>query len=114
MGNPSFQPYIPRNQTPVDVDAVREVVQELYGPGLKQIGRLEFRKPYPDAINRDNLYPRGYRVPKFTLFFGEEGQSTLEHVAKFTIQCGELTNYENFCNFKLRLFPNSLTGSTFT
>ena len=35
MGNPSFQPYIPRNQTPVDVDAVREVVQELYGPDLR-------------------------------------------------------------------------------
>ena len=26
MENPSFQPYVPRNQTPVDVNAVREVV----------------------------------------------------------------------------------------
>ena len=53
-------------------------------------------------------------MPEFTLFFSEKGQSTLEYVAKFTIQCGELENYENFFNFKLRLFPNSLTGSAFT
>ena len=96
------------------MDAVREVVQELYGPGLRQINRPEFHKPYPDAIDRDNPYPRGYRIPEFSLFSGEERQSTLEHVAKFTIQCGELANYENFYNFKLRLFPNLLTGSAFT
>ena len=73
MENPLFQPYIPRNQTPIYVNIVREVVQELYGPGLKQIGRLEFHKPYPNAIDKDNPYPRGYRVPEFTLFSGEEG-----------------------------------------
>ena len=27
---------------------------------------------------------------------------------------GELANYENFYHFKLRLFPNSLAGTTFT
>ena len=38
----------------------------------------------------------------------------MEHVARFTMQCGELANYENFYHFKLRLFPNSLTRETFT
>ena len=38
----------------------------------------------------------------------------MEHIARFTIQCGELANFENFSNFKLRLFPNSLTGNAFT
>ena len=114
IGNPPFHPYVPRNQTPIYVDAVREVVQELYDPGLRQIGRSKFYKPYPDTIDRDNPYPKGYRVLEFILFSGKEGQSTIEHVAKSTIQCGELANYENFCNFKLRLFPNSLTGSAFT
>ena len=108
------QPYITRNQVLIDLDAVREVVQELYGPSLRQINRPEFHKPYPDAIDHDNPYPRGYMIPEFSLFSSEEGQSTLEHVAKFTIQYGELANYENFCNFKLRLFPNLLIGSTFT
>ena len=111
------QAYIPQPQAPpmgVDLDAVRDVVQELYGPGLRQVGRPEFHKPYPDVIDRDNPYPRGYRVPEFSLFSGENGQSTLEHIAHFTIQCGELANFENFSNFKLRLFPNSLTGNAFT
>ena len=35
-------------------------------------------------------------------------------MARFTVQCGELANYDNFSYFKLRLFPNSLTGPTFT
>ena len=52
-GNPSPAHFPPQ----VDVEIVREVVQELYGPGLRQIGRPEFHKPYPDAIERENPYP---------------------------------------------------------
>ena len=58
--------------------------------------------------------PLGYRIPEFSLFSGEYGQSTLEHIARFTMQCGELANYENFYHFKLRLLPNSLTWASFT
>ena len=97
----------------VDLDTVRDVVQELYGPSLHQVRCPEFHKSYPVMIDKDNSYPRGYRVPEFCLFSGENGQSTLEHIAHFTIQYGELVNFENFSNFKLRLFPNSLTGNTF-
>ena len=89
-------------------------MHELYGSGLMQIGRPEFYKPYPEMIDKENPYPRGYKIPDFSLFCGEYGQSTLEHIARFTMQCEELTNYENFYHFKLRLFPNSLTGATFT
>ena len=32
----------------------------------------------------------------------------------FIVQCGELTNYENFPYFKLMLFPNSLMEVVFT
>ena len=95
------------------MDAVWNVVQELYGLGLHQIGRPEFHKPYPDAIDRDNPYPRGYRIPEFLLFSREDGQPTLEHIAWFTIQCGELVNCENFTNYCLRLFSNTLTGAAF-
>ena len=65
-------------------------------------------------IDKENLYLREYRIPYFSLLLGEDGQSTMEHVARFTMQCGELANYENFYNFKLRLFPNSLTRASFT
>ena len=97
-----------------NLGAIREAVQESYGLGLRQIGRLKFYKPYPEIIDRENPYPRGYRIPDFSLFSGEDGQSTLEHVAIFTMQCGELANYENFYHFKLTLFPNSLTEAAFT
>ena len=65
-------------------------------------------------IDRENPYPRGYKIPDFSLFSRENGQSTLEHIARFTVQCGELANYKNFYHCKLRLFPNSLTGAAFT
>lgn len=41
-------------------------MQELYRPGLRQVGRPE--APYPDVIDREKPYPRGFRVPEFTLF----------------------------------------------
>ncbi|KAF2318178.1 hypothetical protein GH714_002174 [Hevea brasiliensis] len=84
------------------MNIVRDTIWELYKPGLRQIGSPEFHKPYLDAIDRENLYLRGYRIPKFNAFLGEDGQSTLEHVVRFTIQYGELTNYENFATYKLR------------
>ena len=89
-------------------------MQELYGPGLRQIGCSEFYKPYLEIKDKENPYPKGYKIPNFSLFSRENGQSTLEHVARFTVQCRELANYENFYYFKFRPFPNSLTGVAFT
>ena len=63
---------------------------------------------------KENPYLRGYRISDFSLFYGEDGQSTLEHVARFIVQCEKLAKYENFYHFKLRLFPNSLIGVVFT
>ena len=77
---------------PLDLEAIREAVQELYGSGLRQAGHLEFYKPYPETIDRENPYPMGYRIPEFSLLSGENGQSTLEHVARFKVQCGELAD----------------------
>ena len=68
---PQAQPQAP--PIGVDLDVVRDVVQELYGPGLHQVGHLEFHKPYPNLIDRDNPYPRGYKVPEFSLFSRENG-----------------------------------------
>ncbi|XP_073017956.1 uncharacterized protein [Primulina eburnea] len=103
-----------RNAAVIDHDVVRETVQELYGPALRQIGRPKFLKPYPDYVDVNNPFPKGYKVPDFSLFSGENSQSSLEHIARFTIRCGELENLENFTNLKLRLFPNTLTGTAFS
>ncbi|XP_075479341.1 uncharacterized protein LOC142520224 [Primulina tabacum] len=37
----------------------------------------------------------------------------MEHIARFTIKCGELVNLENLNNLKFWLFPKSLTGTAF-
>ena len=65
-------------------------------------------------IDMENPYPRGYKIPDFSLFSEKDGQSTMEYVAIFTVQCEKLANYENFYHFKLRLFSNSLIGAAFT
>ena len=36
-----------------DLGAIKETIQ-LYGPGLKKIGRPKFYKPYPEMIDREN------------------------------------------------------------
>ena len=45
------------------------------------------------------------------MFSGEDEKTALEHISRFTVQCGE---YFNNGNGKLRLLPNSLTGQAFT
>ena len=45
------------------------------------------------------------------MFLEEDEKTALEHISRFTTQCGE---YSNNRNGKLRLFLNSLTGQTFT
>ena len=117
-------PYVPGSRMPqqpspqalsrelIDASVLREMVQEILGPAFCPIQRPEFRKPYPEHVDQEPL-PRGVRIPDFALFSGEEGQSTLEHVARFTTQCGEFSSFDSFPNILLRLFPNSLTGAAF-
>ncbi|GKV34366.1 hypothetical protein SLEP1_g42743 [Rubroshorea leprosula] len=85
--------------------------QPQHRPALRPLVRPAYRKPYPDIIDHENPFPRGFKVPEFTLFSGEVGQSTIEHIGRFTIQCGEASGDDNL---KLRLFPSSLTGTALT
>jgi hypothetical protein len=69
-----------------------------------------YHKPYNDY--HDQLpYPRGYRVPEFSKFSGEDGNITLEHVGQFILQCAEASANDAL---KLRMFPLSLSDTTFT
>jgi hypothetical protein len=47
-----------------------------------------YQKPYPDYYGQLPC-PRGYRILKFSMFSGEDGKTTLEHVGQFILQCGE-------------------------
>ena len=66
--------------------------------------------PYPDHFDHVQ-YPRGFRVPEFVKFSGEDNRTTLEHVGQFLLQCGEASYSDPL---KLRLFPLSLSKTAFT
>ncbi|KAK2410036.1 hypothetical protein QL285_045428 [Trifolium repens] len=55
--------------------------------------------------------PRGWKIPKFTKFAGDTSESTVEHIARYLTEAGDLTNNENL---RMKYFPNSLTKNAFT
>uniref|UniRef100_A0A2N9G346 Uncharacterized protein n=1 Tax=Fagus sylvatica TaxID=28930 RepID=A0A2N9G346_FAGSY len=91
-------------------DQILEVIDQALGPGHKRAPRYPYRKPYHERIDREE-WPRGFKIPDFTMFSGDDEKTTIEHISRFTVQCGE---YSNNGNGKLRLFPDSLTGQALT
>ncbi|XP_050916563.1 uncharacterized protein LOC127131690 [Lathyrus oleraceus] len=55
--------------------------------------------------------PRGMKVPKYTKIGGESGESTIEHVARYLTESGDLAHNE--C-LRVKNFPSSLTKAAFT
>ncbi|XP_050896382.1 uncharacterized protein LOC127103145 [Lathyrus oleraceus] len=55
--------------------------------------------------------PRGMKVPKYNKFGGESGESTIEHVARYLTELGDLAHNE--C-LRVKNFPSSLTKAAFT
>ncbi|XP_070661259.1 uncharacterized protein [Malus domestica] len=90
---------------PVDMTEVQRMIDSAMKKGLKF---PKFIHPYPAYVEQVE-YPRGFKIPDFSLFTGESSLSSLEHVARFTAQCG----YVNSDFHKLRLFNFSLIGSAF-
>jgi hypothetical protein len=85
------------------------ILREYFGIEPKGRGRV-LQKTYPDYY--DQLpYPRGYRVPEFSKFSGEDGKTTLEHVGQFILQYVEASANDTL---RLKLFPLSLSGIAFT
>ena len=68
-----------------------------------------YRKHYPEAYDQIAL-SHHYRVSDFTKFSGQGVMSTVEHVNRFLIQCGEATGIDAL---KICLFPLLLFGSAF-
>jgi hypothetical protein len=63
------------------------ILRESFDIEPKGQGRV-YQKPYPNYY--DQLpYHRGYRVPEFSKFSGEDDKTTLEHAGQFILQCGE-------------------------
>lgn len=58
-----------------------------------------------------NELPRGWKVPKFTKFTGDTNDSSVEHIARYLTEAGDIANNENV---RMRYFPSSLTNNAFT
>ncbi|CAL8992962.1 unnamed protein product [Prunus brigantina] len=86
---------------------VRRMIED--GLAQRRPEAPRYTKPYPPEIDRTPL-PRNYRLPEFTLFSGDGHTSFIEHIGRFTAQCGEA----NSDALKLRLFVHSLTGAAFS
>ena len=82
-----------------------------YQFGIKpKVNTYSYRTPYPPAYDLIPL-PNWYKVPDFTKFSGQDDTSTMEHVNRFIIQCGEAANRDEL---RVPLFLSSLLGSAFT
>jgi hypothetical protein len=55
--------------------------------------------------------PRNWKVPKFTKFAGETNELTVEHIARYLMEAGDIANNDNL---KMKYFPSSLTKNAFT
>ena len=71
---------------------IAEVMREQFGLRLKQQSVM-YRSPYPSAYDQIPL-PHKYKIPDFTKFSGQGDVSTVEHVNRCILQCGEAANQE--------------------
>ncbi|XP_059654675.1 uncharacterized protein LOC132301442 [Cornus florida] len=71
--------------------------------------RPVYRMPYPDHVDAHEL-PRNYRYPDFSMYYGEENFFTVQHIARFTAQCGEAGPNPWL---RMRLFSCFLAGAAF-
>ncbi|XP_050896651.1 uncharacterized protein LOC127103431 [Lathyrus oleraceus] len=85
----------------------RIIVRNRVSPCLQ---RPTYSSPLPDFVLQTKL-PRGWKVPKFTTFAGDTKESTVEHMARYQTEAGDIANNEDL---KLKYFPSSLTKNAFT
>ncbi|XP_070668986.1 uncharacterized protein [Malus domestica] len=84
-------------------------VQRMIDSTMKKRPKFpKFIHPYPAYVEQFE-YPKGFKIPYFSLFADESSLSSLEHVAHFTAQCEDV----NSDFYKLRLFNFSLTSLAF-
>jgi hypothetical protein len=103
----------PGNQdTNVDllVQRMTDVLQNQFGLKPKNQGHV-YTPPFLERYHRVAL-PNRVKVPsEFTKFSWQDDTSTVEHIARYLMQLGEASADEAL---RIRYFPLSLTGPTFT
>jgi len=105
---PEMQPAHRKDTDAYWADKIAEVMRDQFGIKPK-VNTYSYRTPYPLAYDLIPL-PNRYKVPDFTMFFGQDDTSTMEHVNRFIIQCGEAANRDEL---RVHLFSSSLSGLAF-
>ncbi|XP_050914626.1 uncharacterized protein LOC127129500 [Lathyrus oleraceus] len=85
----------------------RIIAQNGLNTGLR---RPNYASPLSEYALQTEL-PRGCKIPKFTKFSGDTSESTIEHIARYMTEAGDLANSENL---RMKYFPSSLTKNAFT
>ncbi|XP_050914568.1 uncharacterized protein LOC127129426 [Lathyrus oleraceus] len=75
-----------------------------------RLRRPNYSSPLSEYVLQTEL-PRGCKIPKFTKFSGDTSESTIEHIARYMTEAGDLANSENL---RMKYFPSSLTKNSFT
>jgi hypothetical protein len=86
------------------IDHFLEMLQKQYGIKPKQQSCM-YRTPYPSGYDKIPFLPR-FKVPDFTKFSGQDETSTMEHITRFIIQCGEAGNIDAL---RIHLFSSYLS-----
>ncbi|XP_058745822.1 uncharacterized protein LOC131618664 [Vicia villosa] len=63
------------------------------------------------AIGNNTENPRGWKIPEYTQFGGETGELTVENIARYLIESGDMANKESL---RVKHFPSTLTKAAFT
>jgi hypothetical protein len=87
-----------------------DVLPNQFGLNLKKQGHV-YTPPFPEWYHRVALPNRAKVHSEFTKFSGQDDTSTVEHIARYLMQLGKASADEAF---RVRYFPLSLTGPTFT
>lgn len=91
----------------LEVIVKRIIVRNRISSGLQ---RPTYSSPLLDFVLQTEL-PRGWKVLKFTKFVGDTEEFTVEHVARYQTEVGDIANNEDL---KLKYFTSSLTKNAFT
>jgi len=83
-------------------DKIAEIMRDQFRIKPK-FNTYSYQTPYPPAYDLIPLSNR-YKVSDFTKFSGQDDTSTMEHVNRFIIQCGEAGNRDEL---RVRLFSSS-------
>ena len=64
----------------INPNMIVEAIKKHFDVQLKPIDKLVYRKPYLEWVDRTMPFSKGYKVPNFMTFLGDDDKSTLEHV----------------------------------